>query len=52
MEEIEAANLKDIPCGRLGTPDDIASALLYLCSDDCTYTIGEALNVSGGREMN
>lgn len=51
-EEIEAANLKDIPCGRLGTPDDIANALMFLCSDECSYSIGEPLNVSGGREMN
>lgn len=51
-EEIEAANLKDIPCGRLGTADDITNALMYLCSDECTYTIGEPMNVSGGREMN
>lgn len=50
--EIEAANLKDIPCGRLGTPDDIANALVYLCSDECSYSIGEPMNVSGGREMN
>jgi NAD(P)-dependent dehydrogenase (short-subunit alcohol dehydrogenase family) len=50
-EEVLSDNLKDIPCGRLGTYDDIANALMYLCSDECTYTIGEPMNVSGGREM-
>ena len=51
-DDVLADNLKDIPCGRLGTYDDIANALIYLCSDECTYTIGEPMNVSGGREMN
>lgn len=51
-EEMETANLKDIPCGRLGTADGVASALTYLCSGECTYTIGGPMNVGGGREMN
>jgi NAD(P)-dependent dehydrogenase (short-subunit alcohol dehydrogenase family) len=37
-----------IPLGRLGRPQDIASAVVYLASDDGEYVTGEALNVNGG----
>jgi NAD(P)-dependent dehydrogenase (short-subunit alcohol dehydrogenase family) len=36
------------PVGRAGTPDDIAAACAYLCSDDAGYVTGQALNVNGG----
>lgn len=42
---------KNIPVQRHGTGDDIAGAVVFLCSDDSSYIIGEALNVSGGLEM-
>lgn len=37
-----------IPLGRLGRPEDIASAIVYLSSEDGEYVTGEALNVNGG----
>jgi NAD(P)-dependent dehydrogenase (short-subunit alcohol dehydrogenase family) len=37
-----------IPLGRPGTPEDVARAALYLCSDDARYTTGVDLPVSGG----
>ena len=39
-----------IPIGRTGTPQDIAAACAFLCSDDAAYITGEAMNVSGGEE--
>lgn len=39
-----------VPLGRVGEPDDTASACLFLASDLASYVTGEALNVSGGEE--
>jgi 2-hydroxycyclohexanecarboxyl-CoA dehydrogenase len=36
------------PVGRAGTPEDIAAACAYLCSDEAGYVTGQALNVNGG----
>jgi len=51
FEETREKYRKAIPVQRHGTGDDIANALLFLCSKSSGYTIGEALNVSGGLEM-
>ncbi len=40
---------KSIPLGRLSTPDDIALAAVYLCSDEASLITGVALEVDGGR---
>jgi 2-hydroxycyclohexanecarboxyl-CoA dehydrogenase len=39
---------KMIPLGRAGTPDDIASACSYLCSDEGGYVTGQIVGVNGG----
>lgn len=39
---------RDNPCGRVGTPEDIANAVLFLLSDKADYINGENLNVNGG----
>ena len=36
------------PIGRFGTSEEIAAAVLYLCSDAATFTIGSTLSVDGG----
>lgn len=39
---------KTAPAGRLGTPDDIAPAVLFLASKDAAYVTGQCLTVDGG----
>ncbi len=46
----EAMNSR-IPAGRLGTPDDIAAAVLYLTSTEASYVTGQTLHVNGGMAM-
>ncbi|MCX6069107.1 MAG: SDR family oxidoreductase [Chloroflexi bacterium] len=40
--------LEKIPQRRIGVPDDIANAILFLASDEATYIHGETLRVDGG----
>jgi 3-oxoacyl-[acyl-carrier protein] reductase len=40
-----------IPAGRLGTPDDVASAVSFLASDEASYITGQVLAVNGGMYM-
>ena len=43
--------LARVPAGRLGSPDDIAAATLYLASDEAAYVTGQTLHVNGGMAM-
>jgi glucose 1-dehydrogenase len=40
---------KQIPLRRIGTPDDVAPAVLWVCSDDAAYINGATIRVDGGR---
>ena len=43
-----AALVQRIPAGRLGTPDEVAKAAVFLASDDSSYVAGIELFVDGG----
>lgn len=47
--EIRAKFLSTIPLGRFSTPEDMAAAALFLCSDEAGMITGVALEVDGGR---
>ncbi len=47
-DELKAALVKEIPAGRLGTPEDVAQAVLFLCSPAADYITGQTLTVDGG----
>ena len=47
--EMRAKFLATIPIGRFSTPEDIAGAAVYLCSDAASMVTGVALEVDGGR---
>ncbi len=45
------AILSRVPAGRLGSPDDVAAAVLYLASNEAAYITGQTLHVNGGMAM-
>jgi NAD(P)-dependent dehydrogenase (short-subunit alcohol dehydrogenase family) len=47
-DEFRHLFLRHIPLGRMGQPDEIAAAVVYLASDEAAYTTGQILTVSGG----
>jgi 3-oxoacyl-[acyl-carrier protein] reductase len=51
IEKVEAEHLvaKELPLGRVGTPDDIAHASMFLASDLAGYITGQSIFVDGGR---
>ena len=50
-DEFKQNAVKQIPLGRVGTSDDVASAVAFLASDEASYTTGHVLNVNGGMLM-
>jgi 3-oxoacyl-[acyl-carrier protein] reductase len=50
-EEARNAILANTPLGRLGTPEDVAVAVRFLCSDEASFVTGEVLLVDGGLGM-
>lgn len=45
------AILAKVPAGRLGSPDDIAAAAVYLASNEAAYVTGQTIHVNGGMAM-
>ncbi|MFL5345180.1 MAG: 3-oxoacyl-[acyl-carrier-protein] reductase [Hyalangium sp.] len=50
-DELRKKMLENIPMARLGTPEEVASAVVFLASDAATYITGEVLKVNGGMYM-
>ena len=47
-KEILDQVLKTMPGGKLGRPDDVAAAAIWLCSDEARWVNGQSLVVDGG----
>ncbi|PHU34104.1 3-oxoacyl-[acyl-carrier-protein] reductase [Pseudobutyrivibrio ruminis] len=47
-EEVKSAYLKQIPLGRFGTPEDVASVVEFLASEKAAYVTGQVIEVTGG----
>ena len=50
-DEFKQNAIKQIPLGRVGSPDDVANAVAYLASEEASYITGHVLNVNGGLLM-
>ena len=47
-DDFRSLFLRHIPLGRIGLPEEIAAAVVYLASDEAAYTTGQILTISGG----
>ena len=43
--------ISEEPIGRMGRPEEIASAVLWLCSDAAAFIVGHALVIDGGQTV-
>jgi 3-oxoacyl-[acyl-carrier protein] reductase len=50
--EVKQAMLAQIPLGKMGTPEDVANAVVFLSSPAADYITGQVINVNGGMLMN
>lgn len=50
-DEGRARVIAQEPVGRMGTPEEIAAAVLWLCSDEAAFVVGHALVIDGGQTV-
>ncbi len=50
-EDVKNEMLKNIPLGKLGSPENVAKTVLFLLSEDAAYITGQAIHVDGGMVM-
>ena len=51
VEEFRRMSAEANPVKRFGTPEDIAAAAAFLCSDEASYITGQTLYVDGGAKI-
>lgn len=49
-EEVHRRLVQTVPLGRLATPEEVASMVRYLISDEACYITGEAIGINGGSD--
>jgi 3-oxoacyl-[acyl-carrier protein] reductase len=49
--EVQASVAMSVPLGRMGTPEEIAAAVVYLASQEAAYVTGQTLHINGGMAM-
>ena len=49
--DVLATLVQKVPAGRIGTPQDVANAVVFLASDEASYVTGQVLTVCGGRSL-
>lgn len=50
-QDLKDELLKKVPCGRLGSPEDIANGVVFLASKEAEYITGQTLHINGGMAM-
>jgi 3-oxoacyl-[acyl-carrier protein] reductase len=50
-EDVKAKMMEAIPMAKLGTPEDVANACLFLASEESSYITGQTITVDGGMVM-
>ncbi len=48
-EAVLANNARSVPLGRYGTADEVAAAIVFLCTDAASYINGATITVDGGQ---
>ena len=50
-QDVREGILNQVPLGRMGKPEDVAHAVVYLASDAASYMTGQTIHVDGGMYM-
>jgi NAD(P)-dependent dehydrogenase (short-subunit alcohol dehydrogenase family) len=50
-DRMVAEGVRGIPLGRIGTPEDVAATIAFLCSDDARHITGQSIGIDGGSRM-
>ena len=51
LDDVSGDAVAQIPVGRLGIPEDVAGLVAYLASGEASFVTGQAINMTGGREL-